>query len=259
MTDSAALPLEPPRRFHFGWVLPALLRPRPTFTRLAEQTGDAWLTPLLIVMVVALAHALAVGWLKQTAAAAGQINLPPDFQYWSPDQQNQFMQAQAATSGMVFLYVFPAILSVLSVWMGWLIVVGLLHLVFTLLGARGSTRAAMNIVAWAGLPFAVRDLVQIGGMLVKHQFLYRGISSFAPTDGAAVSLFLTELYKLLDLYLVWHIVLLVIGIRVAETLPAAKAWGGVLITLLIVILLQALPGFAVAQFGSLNVIRPFFF
>ena len=47
--------------------------------------------------------------------------------------------------------------------------------------------------------------------------------------------------------------------RLAETLPAAKAWGGALITLGIVMLLQSLPGFAMAQFSGLNIIRPFFF
>jgi Yip1-like protein len=260
MTEVASLPFEPPRRFHFDWVLPALFRPRRALARIAGQAGDVWLTPILIVMVAAVAHALVAGWLKQTAALSGPINLPSDFQYWSPDQQNQFMQAQAAASGPVFLYVFPSILSALSVWVGWLVVVGLLHLVFTLLGARGSTRAAMNLVAWAGLPFAVRDLVRIGYMLAARQLVgHPGLSGFAPADAGAVSLFLAELLRPFDLYLMWHILLLVLGVRVAETLPAPKAWGGVLITMGIVLLLQALPGFAMAQFSGLNIIRPFFF
>jgi hypothetical protein len=170
------------------------------------------------------------------------------------------MQAQAAASGPVFLYVFPSILSALSVWVGWLIVVGLLHLVFTLLGARSSTRTAMNLVAWAGLPFAVRDLVRIGYMVATRQLVgHPGLSGFAPGDGGTVSLFLAELLKSFDLYLVWHMLLLVLGVRVAETLPAGKAWGGVLITIVIVLLLQALPGFATAQFSGLSIIRPFFF
>lgn len=259
MTETASLSLEPPRRFHFDWVLPALFRPRRTFARIAEQSGDVWLSPILIMMLAAVVHALVAGWLKQTAALGGVVDLPPDFQYWSPDQQNQFMQAQAAASGPVFLYVFPSILSALSVWVGWLVVVGLLHLVFTLLGARGTTRAAMNMVAWAGLPFAVRDLVRIGYMLAARQLIgHPGVSGFAPTEGMG-GLFLAEFLRLFDVYLLWHVLLLVLGVRVAETLPAAKAWGGVLITMGIVLVLQSLPGFAIAQFGGLNVIRPFFF
>src|SRR3970040_20193 len=173
MAEIASLPIEPPRRFHVDWLLPALFRPRRTFAKIVEQSGDVWLTPILVVMVAAVAHALVTGWLKQIAALSGPIDLPPDFQYWAPDQQNQFMQAQAAASGPVFLYVFPSILSALSVWVGWLVVV---------------------------------------------------------------------------------LLLLVLGVRVAEPLPAARAWGGVLITILIVLLLQALPGFAMAQFSGLNII-----
>jgi hypothetical protein len=260
MTDIASLPVEPPRRFHFDWALPALFRPRRTFARIAEQSGDVWLTPILMVMAAGIAHALVAGWLKQTAALAGPVNLPTDFQYWSPDQQNQFMQAQAAASGPVFLYVFPSLLSALSVWVGWLIVVGLLHLVFTLLGARGSTRTAMNMVAWAGLPFAVRDLVRIGYMVATRQLIgHPGASGFAPADGEATSVFLAELLKSFDLYLIWHVLLLVVGVRAAETLPAGKAWGGVLITMAIVLALQTLPGVATALFPGLTVIRPFFF
>src|SRR5574342_131843 len=162
MTEIASLPIEPPRRLHFDWVLPALFRPRRTFAKIVEQSGDAW-------------------------------TLPTDFQYWSPDQQNQFMQAQAAASGPVFLYVFPSILSALSVWVGWLVVVGLLHLVFTLLGARGTTRTAMNLVAWAGLPFAVRDLVRIGYMIATRQLVgHPGLSGFASADAGVVSLLLAE-------------------------------------------------------------------
>lgn len=37
---------------------------------------------------------------------------------------------------------------------------GLLHLVLTMLGGRDSTGGALNIVAWAALPFALRDLVR---------------------------------------------------------------------------------------------------
>lgn len=260
MTEIASLPIEPPRRFHVDWLLPALFRPRRTFAKIVEQSGDVWLTPILVVMVAAVAHALVTGWLKQIAALSGPMDLPPDFQYWAPDQQNQFMQAQAAASGPVFLYVFPSILSALSVWVGWLIVVGLLHLVFTLLGARGTTRTAMNMVAWAGLPFAVRDFVRIGYMVATRQLVgHPGLSGFASADAGAVSLLLAEFLRLFDVYLIWHILLLVLGVRVAETLPAAKAWGGVLITILIVLLLQALPGFAMTQFSGLNIIRPFFF
>lgn len=257
-TETASLSPVAPRRFQFGWVLPALFSPRKTFARIAEQTGDVWLTPLLIMMALALVGVIVAGPIKQAAAQSGQT-LPPDFQFLSPDQQAQFMQAQAASSGPVFVYVFPAILAVLTIWVGWLLVVGLLHLVLTLVGGRGSTRTAMNVVAWASLPFAVREVVAIGVMLTTRQLVNgAGLSGFAPTEGA-LGAFLAPLLGLVDIYLVWHVALLALGVRAGNGLSGRKAAGGVLLTMAIGLALQALPGFILAQLGNLDIARPFFF
>jgi hypothetical protein len=258
-SETVPLPLERPRRFHFDWLLPTLFQPRATMARIAAHPGDAWLTPILVLMACALGLVAVAGPLKQAAAQLGQT-VPDEFQYWSPEQQAQFMQAQAATSGPVVIYVFPAIIAVLGVWVGWLVMVGVLHLVLTLIGGRGSTRTAMNVVAWAALPLAVRDLVRLGAMLSTKQLIARpGLSGFAPADGGPVSLMLASLLALIDIYVIWQIVLLILGVRAGNGLSLGKAVGGVLLTMILILLLQALPGFLAAQLGGLEIIRPFFF
>jgi len=259
MTETISASLEPPRRFHFDWLWPALFRPRAAFTKIAGASGDTWLTPILILMVAALARVLAAGPIK-TAAALNGPSLPSGFENFPPDQQTQFLQAQAATSGPVFVYVFPAIMAMLEVWVGWLIITGLLHLVLTLLGGRGATRAAMNVVAWASLPLAVRDLVRIGYMLYSHQLIQSpGLSGFTLTDAGALSLYLGQVLGQIDLYLFWHVALLVVGIRSGDGLPVGRVIGGVALTMLAVLLLWALPGFVLGQLSALTIIRPFFF
>ncbi len=138
-----------PRRFHFDWLIPALFRPRSTFAAIGAYSGSAWLTPLLALTLTGLLRVAAAGPIQQSASLSEQQSLPPDFQYYSPEQQAQLQQATQATSGPIFVYVFPAISAVAGVWAGWLVVVGLLHLVLTMLGGRGSTRATMNVAAWA--------------------------------------------------------------------------------------------------------------
>jgi hypothetical protein len=235
-----------------------LIRPRRVFARLAELTGDAWLTPLLLVMILALASALATGWIRQSLGT-GPVELPSDFEFGPQEQQQSFLQAQAATSGPVFLYVFPGALALLGVWVAWLLTFGLLHLVLTMLGGRGSTRTAMNVVAWASLPFAVRSVVQIGYMLMQRQLIQaQGLAGFAP-EGAGVVLYLASVLGGIDLYLIWHVVLLIVGVRASNGLSAGKAVGGVLMTMVIVLLLQALPGFLSASVSGLQIVRPFFF
>lgn len=259
MTDVTLPPLESPRRLMFDWVSDVFFHPRQAFARIATQTSGVWLTPILILTLTALLSVAVAGPIKKDAAQSGQGALPPEFQYYTPEQQAQFQQAQASTSGPVFVYVFPAIAALGKVWIGWLLVGGLVHLVLTLIGGRGDTRAAMNIVAWAGLPLALRDLVRVAAMLSTHRLISSpGLSGFAPAGAGNLSLFLVSFLTLVDLYVLWHIVLLVLGVRAGSSLPRAKAVGGVLFAMLLVLSLQALVGFGVAKLGGLTIIRPFF-
>ena len=54
------------------------------------------------------------------------------------------------------LLALPMIGAVLGALLMWLVVSWLLHLVLTLLGGRGTSQGAINVVAWASLPFVVR-------------------------------------------------------------------------------------------------------
>lgn len=259
MTEAVAPTLERPRRFHFDWLLPALFRPRVAFSRIAQYAGDAWLTPLLVITVVELARIFAVGAVRQAQAALGQVQLPPDFQWWPPQMQEQFMQAQQATQGPIFIYALPAFIAVMGAWVGWLLLSALLHLALTMLGGRSPTRNTLNVVAWAMLPFAVRGLV-VAGYTQFTQSLVNGpgLSGFAPTDGAPLSGFLRELLIYVDVYVIWYIALAVLGTRLASGLSLGKVFGGVLVTTLIVIVLQALAGFGLLQFSGLSILRTLF-
>jgi hypothetical protein len=248
-----------PGRFQFNWAPEALFRPRQAFAKITAQHRGLWLTPLLILTVCSLLRVVAAGYVRQNFAAAGEIPLPDSFQYYTPEQQAQFMQAMQSTQGPVFVYVFPAISALLGIWLGWLMVGGLLHLVLTMLGGRGDTMGAMNLVAWAGLPFALRDLVRAAALLVSRQPISSpGLSGFAPLEATGFVAYLAAWLPMIDLYLIWHILLLVLGVRVASSLPLGKASGGAAFTVLLVLALQALVSYLASSLGALTVIRPFF-
>ena len=255
MTD---FPLpDPPRRFPLDWLLPALLFPRRAFARIAAQSGGVWLLPILLITLSALTLVFVTAPLRQEAAQSGQA-LPPE--YYSPEQQAQLEQALAITSGPVFIYLFPALSAVLGAVAGWLVVAGIMHFVLTLLGGRSTGQAAMNLVAWAGLPFAVRDLLRMGYTLSTHQLIQQtGLGGFAPSGEGGFALYVAALLALIDLFLIWHAGLLMIGMGAATGLSRGKTALGVLGTLLLVLLAQALFAFLVARFAGLDIIRPFFF
>lgn len=249
MTESNFPTLVPVRRFNFARILEALLQPRRTFALIAEEAQSSWITPMLALSLSAFLTVLVSGYLKTRAAMMGEVQLPPDWQYWTPEMQNNFMQAQQATQGTAFVYVIPLVSALAGLWVGWLILSGLLHLGSTLLGGRGSMQGALNIVGWAGLPFMVRDVLRVIFMLFAgHAIVSPGLSGFA---GGAV--FLAKILARVDLFFVWNAILLVIGFGIADGLPKNKAIIGVAIVLLIILLALAGVGALTSSMGGLSV------
>jgi hypothetical protein len=176
----------------------------------------------------------------------GEVTLPPDWQYWTPDMQNNYMQAQQATQGAVFVYVMPLVSALVALWLGWLILGGLLHLGSTLLGGRGSMQGALTIAGWANLPFMVRDILRVIFMLLaRHVIVSPGLSGFA---GSTV--FLAKILSQFDLFFIWNAILLIMGFSIADGLPKNKAIFGVVVVLLILLLALAGIGALLSGLGG---------
>ena len=135
MTD-ITLDQRPVRRFDVARVRAMLLRPRQVFQEMTSELRATWSTPMLVLTITAILAVLVAGYLRTQSAMMGEIQLPPDWEFWTPEMQNNYMQAQQATQGPVFMYVMPMIGALTRVWVGWLLLAGLLHFGSTLLGGR---------------------------------------------------------------------------------------------------------------------------
>ncbi len=249
MTD-ITLNQQPIRRFDFSRLRDILFRPRQEFQAMTSESRATWLTPMLVLSITAILVVVVAGYLKSRAAMMGEIPLPRDWQYWTPDMQNNYMQAQQATQGPII----PLVGSLAGLWLGWLLLAALLHFGSTLVGGRGSMQSALNIVAWASLPFALRDLLRIVFMLsAGHAINSPGLSGFSTSVG-----FVSHLLTRTDIFLIWNMILLVIGFAIADGLSRGKAVTGVLVIVLLVLLAQAGLAALSSGFGSLAVQRPFF-
>ena len=142
------------RSVDFGRAFNVLLHPRHEMAKLVGNERASWLTPMLILSIALILRVLVSGYLQARAAALGEITLPPDWQFWTPEMQNNYMQAIQTTQGPAFVYVIPIVGGLIKLWVGWVLLAGLFHLLSTLLGGRGAMRSALNVVAWASLPFA---------------------------------------------------------------------------------------------------------
>jgi hypothetical protein len=136
----------------------------------------------------------------------------------------------------------------------------LLHLFLTLLGGRGNSQQKLNIVAWASMPLVLRAFVRAGAMMSTGSLIaYPGLSGFAPGGEGIPAALVASLLAAFDLYLLWHVGMLVGGLRIAERLPRARLWIAVLFTLIVVILLGAVPELIAAQLGDVTFTRPFLY
>lgn len=246
-----------PRSMHMEWVFPLFFRPRRTLKQVAEQEHGVWIAPLIILSILAIIVILAGGQ-PRTIQAQSNIEPPLDFQYWPPEMQQEFMDNQAAKAGPLYIYIFPALGALAGVWISWFLLGVILHLVLTLSGSRGSNTTALNLVGWASLPFAIRYIVQAVAILNSKELIASpGISGFIAADAAGFMSFLRPVLAQIDLYLIWQIILLLVGIIPLTGLTRSKAWTAVLVSAVIIVALKALPAFIGGQLNGLSTTQMF--
>lgn len=247
------------RRMRFDWLLPVFFRPARTMRAVAADEQAQWLLPMLLLTVLTVIAVIVAGPIRQQSILNSNVELPPGYEYMTPEQQQQFMEAQQSNAGTAQSYVFPGVAALAGLWLSWFVFGGILHLAMTLLGSRSSTTTAFNLVSWASMPFAIRLVVQIIAMLVTKMLISSpGLSGFIAADASGVLAFARAVLSLVDIYLIWQLVLLMIGAS-ATGLSRGKTIFGLLAVLALVLALSALPGFGMAQLSGLSVDRPFIF
>jgi len=235
-------------------------QPTNIFDWVATEGGGLWKFPLLALSALTLLRILVGGWLQVRMAMQGEIPLPPDWMYYTPEMQAQYMQAVEATKSPVFVYVLPVIIGLVTVWLGWVIISSLLHLSFTLVGGRGTNASALNLVAWASLPFSLREFFRIIYLLVaQHPIVSAGLSGFVPVTENGGLVFVSALLSLTDIFLIWYIVLLIIGAKRTETITGTKSLAVVLTIIALSLAAQAGMSYLGSQMGGMMVTRPFYF
>lgn len=254
------LPEQPKRRLRFDWILPTLFRPGKTLREIAGYEASTWLVPVVLLSLLVIISAFVAQPLRTQAALAMPVEPPADFQYWTPDMQQEWMNANQPNTSFLFMVGFPALTGLAGVWIGWFLVAALMHVTLTLSGSRGSRVVDFSLAGWSLMPLAVREVVRIVAMLVTRQLIVNpGFSGFMPAEVTGGMAYLSSLLTLLDIYLVWQVVLLFLGARASSGLSRAKAFTAVLTAVVLVLALQALPGFIGAQLAGLSVNSPFFF
>ncbi len=237
-----------------------VVRPRSTMEYLNEHGKRAWWVPallgLLLVLLPILAAAPITARQSREAFLAVQEQMPE--QFGTQQDPAQMEQAMSIATSPLLTTVFPAVGGVLWRVVVWLVWAGALYLTGTALGGRSTFGALFRMVVWAWLPYALRGLLQTIYIAVSGQIIAnRGLSGLVQQPQSVGEIFTAppSLGQTLcaaglaqiDLFLVWNLILLVIGVTVTTHLPKRRA---VLLTLGVWVLLTAI-GLIPALVGGL--------
>jgi hypothetical protein len=97
-------------------------------------------------------------------------------------------------------------------------------------------------------------------MLVTQKIISNpGLSGFNPIGETGLTLFVGQILRLIDIYLIWEIILLIIGVRVTTALTLTKSVIGVLLVVVLIIVLRAGAAYLASLLKNLSITRPFFF
>lgn len=245
---------------HWRWFFEIFLKPKQVFSEISKNENRAWLKPLLVLSILILILTLAGGPARLINIQMNMSQMPEDFQYWTEEQQNQYFQGQAEMQGPLFIYIFPLLISLASLWLGWFLLGNILHLMMTFKGSRQSQGYYLDLVAWSAIPFAFRSIVQIIAVSITRQAIDEpGLSGFLSSGESAGLAFLKILLGMLDIYSIGFVLLLWIGAPIVSGLKPGKIWWVTVTALIVFILLAALPSFVVGRLQGLGSVRPYLF
>lgn len=258
---------ESPARPNFFALLWGLIRrPRATFTTLRDTPGRSWLLMGLIVLLLGLVLVwVAAPVTAQLAREAMQASFEAQAER-NPQLADPEIQAQAVAmaANPLITVVVPSVTVFFGALIGWLVWSGALHLVGVMTGGKNSFLQMLHVVIWSSLPLAIRSLIQTVYVLATGEVIAnQGLSGLLADELTVTELVaqppgpgrlaLQAFLSSIDIFQIWNLVLIAIGVMVMARVSGRKA---ALITLavwlvftLVRVAFAALPGLFVAGMG----------
>lgn len=274
--DTTGIVVTPHKRFHFEFLLPLLFRPGATFQKTILKRAT-WLTPLLVISLLTIARVM-LATPAATTSAPVDVTPPPGIQI-APGKGQELQGNYALIAarpqkgggggegegippggvsepagGSITANIVPALMATVSIWAGWFLLSILLYVGMVVSGSNNSFTETLNLVAWASLPLGLHQIVVLVAVLARPTLGDNpaGLAALASSLSGPLGMFLSALLKLVDVYLIWQVILIVIGLRQVSPLTLGRIWGITLGALALFLILAAMPGFLTAIFAQLT-------
>jgi hypothetical protein len=192
-----------------------LIRPRATFEKLRAAKRGYWWVVFALAVVAALVLALA-----STAAQRSTIQAVVQ----SGSVEGVEMPANMAQTATTLATVGAAISGVFSALFGYLLLTLLVFGAGLVLGGKATFQQVFTMSVWTTLPYVVRSLVQAIASLVTGAAPVSGLSGVLTIAETMSMPVLAAILSRIDIYMVWSLVLLVIGVGVVYRLSKGKTF-----------------------------------
>lgn len=253
---------KPVKKNVIALILGALLRPKATFTYLKDNRKRAWWLPALLIMLLTLAPIFVAARQSSSntapAAEAGVVSDAKGIAVEGGAVSGMEAPPPESSSGST-----PGVLTLVSAILGtpvaWLVWGGALYLASVFLGRSSSFGQMFRLAVWTWLPYGLRGLVQTIYILATgNAIVNAGLSGFV-IDKSAESLIpagpgqlaLASILGRVDIYMVWHLLLVSVGLMAFTNLTRRKAWMAVLAIWLVLALLGILPAIFGGMLGGI--------
>lgn len=252
----------------FALLFGVLLRPKTTFTYLKDNHKRAWWLPAILILLLTVAPLVAAartpaptmpimmegmmgreGMINSEAALGGK---------YDPTMMGGFEQPPASN-----LNLFQLAGKLGGAPAAWLLWGAALYLASVFLGRSSSFGQMFRLSVWTWLPYGIRGLVQTLYILGTGETITNaGLSGFVNQTTTAMiapgpgQLALTSILAKVDLYMIWHLLLVSVGLMSFTGLKYRKALMAVLAIWVVFTLLGIVPAILGGVLGGVTTPTP---
>ena len=201
-----------------------ILQPVQALTYLQYHPQQTWFVPVVLAILLVIAQALVT---VPVASGAATQQLQKQLAQVPAEERAQIEQRLAQGNNMVLSAGTAIVTGLIGLWLHWLLRTGVIHLVARRMGGRHNLNQVFGVVVWTWIPQLLRGLLRtlsiaFSGTLTAHQ----GLSAYVAALGQRLPI--GTYYALLssaelDLFVLWSLMLLALGVLIVTELPRAKA------------------------------------
>ena len=172
-------------RLFQAWIA-LLFRPNQILSRIISNDIKYWTIPMFILSVSVIIQSLV------------QIS--------TLQEQNNF---QNVSSVVTIILIF----NLAHIWIAWFWLSGVFRSFFILAGLRTEYNPRF-LISWSMTPFVIRNIVRIiYSLITQIPITSPGLSGLIQQSEGFIHIFISQVLAHIDIYLVWHIILITIGLK----------------------------------------------